>query len=128
MLTSSRSRLFFQSSFVRGKTRVSRVCYASSRQWSSYQDDDDPYRRTDDIVYTNEYWSTVKRLDNSWNHSLSNIINDGKYLSDMIERKWGKKYKCELSQDNKGNIVFMILPFVQVDGDEEEYYDTVLPV
>jgi len=97
------------------------LCCASKKHWRSFEDED-PYKRSDDIVYTNEYWSTVKRLDNSWNETFSSAITDGKYLSDMIEKKWGKRYKCELSQDRRGYITFMILPFSPIEEEDEEYY------
>ena len=87
----------------------------------AFYGNDDPYKRSDDVIYTDQYWSTVKRLDKSWYVSSSKIIPDGKYLSDMIERKWGRKYKCEFSQDKRGYITFVVLPFIVIDNDEEYY-------
>ena len=39
----------------------------------------------------------------------------------MIERKWGRKYKCQFSQDKRGYITFVVLPFTVIDHDEEYY-------
>ncbi len=89
----------------------------------AFHEDEDPYKASDDIVYTDKYWSIVKRLDDSWNASTSaaKVIPDGKYLSDMIERKWKRKYKCQFSQDHRGNIIIQILPSIAIDDDEEYY-------
>jgi len=83
--------------------------------------DDNTYKYSDDVIYTDAYWNTVKSLDRLW--MIDNTI-DGIKLIDTIEKRFGKKYECEIVCNNENDriVYLMICSHYFLDGDNYQQY------
>lgn len=89
----------------------------------SLDDGDDDYKTNDGVVYNAEYWKRVRALNQSW--KLSSWVNDEKKnsidydLAEIIQKKWKKKYNCELYNDHNDCVQLAIMGTICEENEAE---------
>ena len=84
---------------------------------STPPDEDHNYKNSDHIVYTNNFWRSVKHLDDSFDTSINTHFT-AHYVSTLMTQKWKRQHIIHTHLDDTNQICLAIKPFTIKDDME----------